>query len=322
MRISRWRFVLLALAIAVAAALFFFRAWGDPDAIVMVHSDAVRFTPTETIDLAALAVPRYGVTPTGQTVSGLPISIEGLSDIVRVRTGKTLTPSSKASALLQQLQFTSGCMAVFEGTFATRARLTLLETPIESTPDRCIAAVELVYRPDSTSAIEQRLAFEDTLRRTTPLSLELQFPSGVPLRRFKVRSLGFITGETRTTVSAVRAGSLRFPKFGDDSVTLFVGDSLSLGSLVGEVLELDVGRTIRTVYRGTVTAPKVNNVDVEPNLGRQLLSNKLWNLLATLLIAVMTAVVPFFEKAVTHRAKQAESPDPKSLTTTPAGPPT
>jgi hypothetical protein len=320
MRISRWRFVLLALAI-VAAALFFFRAWGDPDAMVMVHSDAVRFTPTETIDLAALAVPRYGVTPTGQTCRVCQSASKGLSDIVRVNR-QDPDPVSQgigvAAAIAVHIRLHGGVRRHV----ATRARLTLLETPIESTPDRCIAAVELVYRPDSTSAIEQRLAFEDTLRRTTPLSLELQFPSGVPLRRFKVRSLGFITGETRTTVSAVRAGSLRFPKFGDDSVTLFVGDSLSLGSLVGVVLELDVGRTIRTVYRGTVTAPKVNNVDVEPNLGRQLLSNKLWNLLATLLIAVMTAVVPFFEKAVTHRAKQAESPDPKSLTTTPAGPPT
>lgn len=321
MRVSRWRFGLLALAIATAAALFFFRALGDPDAMVLVQSDAVRFTPAETIDLAALAVPRYGVTSTGHTVSGLPISVEGLSDILTARTGKALSPTSRASALLQQLQFTPGCMAVFEGTFATRARVTLLETPIESTPARCIAAVELVFRPDSTRAIEQRLAFEDTLRRTSPLSFELQFLSDVPLRRFKVRSLGFITGETRTTVSAVRAGSLRFPAFGDDSIALFVGDSLSLGSLGGEVLELEVGRTIRTVYRGTVTAPKVNDVDVEPNLGRQVLSNKLWNLLATLLLAVMTAVVPFFEKAVTQRAKHAEATDPKSLYDSPRRPP-
>lgn len=247
---------------------------GDPTVDLDVTSEAVRLVPKEDLDLADLA--RQASGPGSPASSGIRlrdrwIYVRGVDVRVPALGGGHFHVSEDRTipaAVLKQLYVSSGCVVNLDGlgdgglrvgvtpatadggcrlraeawTGAAELTDSLLDAPREPR----VPAMELVVLTASPTT-------------SRPVSLKLFPADSLHLARIPVSGLSFETLERSPyPESAILEGTVAFA--GVSRVEqVMVRETLGLSRVDGDIVELSVGGTLHTRYKGKSSAPRISS---------------------------------------------------------------
>jgi hypothetical protein len=140
---------------------------------------------------------------------------------------------------------------------------------------------------------------EREIVRESPIDLTFTPTSALRLRHIPVSELRFeteeagqlrkaISGEALLQSSAIEA-ALVLPDFGGENEPhpARLGDIINLGRLDGEVVELIIGDTLRTLYRGTASNPEIAGFSLRPSLLEELAANDAVRLVLVVFVSLL-----------------------------------
>ncbi len=267
-----------------------------PRVVLQARSYAVALVPDTTIDLVQAARPRFSVEADGAQFAGIRLATPVPVDVFRPHHADSPPPLIR---LIQSLDVTPGCTVRFEHWVERRIRLTIERLPgtlraaESSEPLRCIVFAELLLVGDEVETVEREI------ERESPIALTFATNATLRLRHIPVSELRFeteeagqlrkaISGEALFQSSAIEA-TLTMPDFGGekDPHPARLGDVINLGRLHGEVVELIVGDTLRTLYRGTATNPEIAGFTLRPSLLEELAANEAVRLSLVIVVSLL-----------------------------------
>lgn len=277
--------------------------FGDPPVVVNLTSDVVVFVPAENVNLVTAARPRHGILASGGIYEGIrfepPPSLSAVIDLLHPEAPEPERADSTGTVVVKHLEVTPGC-----------------EIRIERLPD---ARIDLGIRPDPLAAREsdddgnnRECMFQAEItnigdaspiriRRSLAASEEvgLRFrPSDRPLRLrlLTIRDLGFTEKGERGVRSAILGGTVRLPVHGNQQERLEFGDRLRFGQRVrGDIVELSVGDTLRTIFRGTVSEPTIENRSLGPSILRHLYYVENFRIFAGVILGALVLIFAWFQ---------------------------
>lgn len=309
----RRRFLAAALSSGVLAAVAgAILVWpdvsGDPILLVDLWSESVTLTPNEDMDMIAAArsgsraVQGIHLDPALIYLRGLEVRVPAVSQEVSRPAGDVAIPA----VLLQYLEVSSGCEVQIENTVDKAVRVTI--APVARTAEAagsCSVRGQAWSRevPDVPEwqllapwlevPSDQQLELTAMPSPGQPARLEFYPSEPIHLERIGVAGLAFETREHGPNVeSSILRGSIRFPTMANEPVELSARDTLILPELKGELLELTLGDSIRSVFRGTSSEPRIAARRLGPDLQQRLYqSNSFRAVVAVGIIALAGAAV-------------------------------
>ena len=277
---------------AVALLLLLFQA-PRPEVVAEVSAaGVVVVTPAgSTLDLIELVRPPGGLVATATPFNGFvidpPISREvAYGELLRATVLPVKEfPDSADIGLLRALTLEGRCRLRLQREPSGALRILVSvpgedEYPRAEPPATCRLTGELWADPEGWP---QELPIDQVVPPTGHSVLFVQTPdSGPPLRlrRFPVQSVEFDHGDPEVEESLIYRGLLRLPAYSTDGEAIaagdwrlstgepvYLGDALDTGTLAeGEVLDLVLGDTLRTLFRGHASTVEIEGRNLRPNM--------------------------------------------------------
>jgi hypothetical protein len=294
-RIAALGVITLLLAL-IAVGLILPKA--RPSVVLDAKSLAVVFVPSQTLDLVAAAAPRHGIEPGRMPFTGVQFTLTPPEDSsivsddssVSLFVGKSMLVSPTRVHVLQRLEVTSACAVRLEHYVGSLIRLDI-EKPVASDAACTMSADVTWARAGGDSSMEIRRAV--VLGAPATLVVSPRYP--LHIRNVPVSELRFETSETGTVRSAILGARMELPDVGG-ATTAHMGDAVTLGELEGNIAEIVLRDTIRTLFKGTASKPVIARRDLRPPV-LQHLAHTHWRLGITFVIAALTLVGTFVPKA-------------------------
>ena len=283
-----------ALVFAVAAALLIARK-ARPSVVLTARSHAVVFVPSRVIDLVGTAAPRHGLEPGGTPFTGIRFTPPLLNDAsLRAFTGMPVAATPGDVRSLQRLEVTPACAVRLEDYVDSLIRLDV-EQPVASDSTCHLSANLMVADTSGLVPVE----FQRAIKLGAPATLIFQPSHPLHLRNVPVSAVRFETSDTGLVRSAILHARLEIPTVGNvgaDAPTAYPGDAVTLGDIEGgSIVELVVGDTIETLFKGDVSRPAIARRDLRPPMLEHL-AHTHWRLGLAFVTAGLTLVVMFLPK--------------------------
>lgn len=318
-------------ALVAGAAIFVVVVWlavqpmstigrfGDPAVVVNLTSDAVAFVPAENVNLVTSARPRHGILASGEIYEGIrfepPPSLSAVHDFLQPEEPGPEQPDSTAMVVVKHLEVTPGCEVRIERLPDARIDLEIRPDPLAATgaerPPKVIPFTGAPLERDEDGNDRECMFLAEITRvgdvlpirihRTLPPGEEvgLRFrPSDRPLRfrRLSVRDLGFTEKGEDGVRSVILGGTVRLPEHGNQQERIEFGDRLRFGQRVrGDIVELTIGDTLRTIFRGTVSRPAIENRSLGPSILRHLYYEEDFRIFTAVLLGALALIFAWFQ---------------------------
>lgn len=266
----------------------------EPLVVVEARSHAVVFVPAATLDLVSLAAPRHGLEPGGLPFSGIRFTPKEWADAL-----SSLIPNSEAHAnkehVLRRLDVTPDCAVRLENYVDDWFRLDI--EPRNPNDTTCFIAAVLT-RPSSDTTMTLIPVDSHRVVAARPVTLVIGPDVPLHLRHVPVSRLRFETSDTGFVRSAILDARIELPQVaetGNDAHVARVGDVVRLGSLTGDLVEVVVTDTIRTVFKGRAARPVVERADLRPSL-LEVAAHTPWvRLIVVVLVSGVTVVAAIYQ---------------------------
>ena len=268
-----------------------------PYVVVDARSYAVAFVPAGHLELVGTTSPRHGLEPGGIPFAGIRFVPMLPNDaLLRAFAGDSMPANAAPRAhSLQRLEVTSGCTVRLELYVDGKVRLDIEGPPPQGAECRMAAGLML------TTPRSERWETVDIPSRPitagSPATLIFKPPYPLHLRNVPVSALRFETTDTGLVRSAILEARLELPEVGavgDAARTAYLGDPLTLGEIRGDIAEIVVRDTIRTLFKGEAKAPVIASADLRPTL-IEYLAHTHWQLALAVVagaVAFASAILP------------------------------
>jgi hypothetical protein len=251
--------------------------------VVDVKTDGIVFRPDTTFDL--VAANGRSADAAGMTLDPPYIHLRG--DSATAPAYRRVLPDTSDVAVsafaLQRLDVSDGCVLYLDRLDRGWMRVGILPAP--AAPTTCevrgrvwsgepSALDSLTQPPGWDSAVPelQPIELHATPAPGRPASLTFRPAFGLRLRRIPVTQLSFESREQGPMVeSGILGGTIRLPAVGNETHTVFMRDTLSLGEVTGTILGLTAGDstagdTLATLFRGTASSPRIGSESLKPKI--------------------------------------------------------
>jgi hypothetical protein len=244
-----------------------------PNVVLEARSYAVVFLPSRTVDLVGAVTPRHGLEPGGIPFTGIRFTPPLPNDAsMAAFAGRALSAPPTHVRALQRLEVTAACAVRIEHYVGSLIRLDI-ERPAGS-PTPCTMSADVTLG-DSTGVLPVEV--RRPVEVGAPATLLFEPPYPLHFRNLPVSEVRFETSDTGLVRSAILAARLELPDVGGAATIAHVGDAVTLGELDGNIAEMVVRDTIRTLFKGRASRPAIARRDVRPPL-LQHLAHSHWRL--------------------------------------------
>ncbi len=288
---------LLSVTLIAGIVMSWLPTTQPPFVLLQARSYAAVLVPSENLDLVQAARPRFSVEPGGAQFAG--IRFDDSLFVSRFRGTPEGASLDTVVRLVQSLDVTAGCTVRIEHWVDRQIRLKIERSPVIAVadPGRCLMFAELITVNDDNVVVER------VIERDSPVDLKFAPLAPLRLRHMPVSELRFETedaGQLREAIlgesllqSAIIEATLTLPDFRGDEErhTARLGDVVKLGKLEGQIIELLVGDTIRTMYRGTADDPQVAGHELRPNLLEQAAAHDAIRMMLIIMVSLLGLAV-------------------------------
>jgi hypothetical protein len=286
--VLRWLLAVAGPALVVVLILYLVKV--SPRIVLDARSHAVVFVPADTIDLVRLASPRHGLEAGGVPFTGIRFA-DTLPGDVTLESFMESPPTDGLHSL-QRFDVTPECTVRLEHYVDKVVRLDI-EGPAMSGDCWMSAAFTLAGGSRRPRELDPR-----PVKFRAPVTLVFEPLYPLHLRNIPVSQLRFETSDTGFVRSSIIAATLELPEIdrtGPDAVIAYLGDAVRLGRVEGHIAEIVVADTIRTLFKGSASRPRIEEQKLRPTSLEYLSHHPDFRLGIVVIVTALTLVAAIYQ---------------------------